>query len=451
MNQAYHNIYSQTSPKKSKLKSLFATFIYYLSLFLLTFSDYFNAGLSLTERNQVKVTIISGNSLAWIIVVVTAYVVDRNFHRLIFGKIGILYGLIISFYIFLGWLNGNLSTLLGEVLFWIWLPGGLAMFRVIANSFQPKVQLFSLLLVSSFLMFKMFTGSIADNMWDKIGEETRVYDLGGGKYSALIFIITAILLNLFRKRDRFLYFLVWLLVCLNAYTLLFVGSSRSGAIVLFFVIFFSFLGADDKIVKRIMTNKFFFSKKWLIRLIFIGIIVTSSLILYPNFYENLASSINKLYVFQRLFNPDDSSNLSSFMRILDAEEAIKQVVDDSIVSIFLGLGLGAKYWSSTGGMVNAVHIGVLTFFLKGGLILFSFIFYNLYIKFPKLFFLSLIKSKTLDPLKRNALLIVLPGVFGWSTLLMISGGIQPLTLMGLGIAFGVYLEIKKNGLSLFLR
>ena len=68
------------SKKKKYLQASFiklaATSILYVSLFLLTFSDFLNAQFDMEQRSAVKVGVASGTSLAFVILVCSAFLID---------------------------------------------------------------------------------------------------------------------------------------------------------------------------------------------------------------------------------------------------------------------------------------------------------------------------------------------------------------------------------------
>jgi len=80
------------------------------------------------------------------------------------------------------------------------------------------------------------------------------------------------------------------------------------------------------------------------------------------------------------------------------------------------------------------HIGIFTFLLKGGLVLFSFFAYIFYVKFPWLYV--------------KALLTVLPGVFAWSISILMEGRTTPIFTIALGFGLAAYYHFKKYGLRL---
>ena len=101
-----------TSKKKKYIQASFvklvATSIFYVSLFLLTFSDFLNAQFDIKQRSAVTVGVASGPFLAFVIFVGSALLLDTDFRRLLLGKTGILYGVVVIFYTWMGWrLVGN--------------------------------------------------------------------------------------------------------------------------------------------------------------------------------------------------------------------------------------------------------------------------------------------------------------------------------------------------------
>jgi len=120
--------------------------------------------------------------------------------------------------------------------------------------------------------------------------------------------------------------------------------------------------------------------------------------IFSDFIFNLISFLENSLLFGRFFG-DGSAQQSSEARIQEATEMIESLQG---IDWLLGRGIGANFRS----------------------------------------------FMALEPRKRTAILTVLPGVFGWATLLLLSGGYSSSDFFGVGSGLGAYLHIKKYGLNL---
>lgn len=443
------------SKKKKYLQASFiklaATSIFYVSLFLLTFSDFLNAQFDIEQRSAVKVGVASGTSLTFVILVGSAFFIDREFRRLLLGKTGIFYGAVVIFYTWMGWqLFGNsIDWIRMDLSICLWLIGGLAMFRILANSYRPKIQLTSLISVSTvFIYYSILLQAERMNALANAGVTERITDWNTWAYSSLLLPLTGIALGVLCRQGWFWTISILGLVAIHLYSLGFIGATRSVTLSLLTVVIFSAFGLSYHISNGALTTKSSLKqpKRLIYLLLLIGIFLVVA-VFFINFEQLFADLFQNSLIFERLFNPDHSTERSSQLRIEEAIEGI-QVFQDEIEFLF-GKGLGATFFSVLGYEINAFHIGILTFLLKGGLIMFGFVVFILYVKLPLLFIKSIVKPHRLDYLKRTALLTVLPGVFGWAVLLLLSGGYSQFNSLGIGFAFGAYSHIRKHGLGIF--
>lgn len=135
--------------QKGLFSKLLATLTFYVSLFLLTFSDFINAQFAITDRSTIKLGLFSGIILTLPILVGSAFLLDKEFRHLLLGKIGILYGFFVVFYALMGWrlVGNNIVWIREDLLVFLWPIGGMAMFSIVARSYRPKQQLASLIIV----------------------------------------------------------------------------------------------------------------------------------------------------------------------------------------------------------------------------------------------------------------------------------------------------------------
>ncbi|WP_262382308.1 hypothetical protein [Microcystis aeruginosa] len=200
-----------TISKKKKYRQasfikLAATSIFYVSLFLLTFSDFLNAQFDIKQRSTVKVGVASGTILAFVILVGSAFLIDREFRRLLLGKTGILYGAVVIFYTWMGWqLFGNsINWIIKDLYVCLWLIGGLAMFRILANSYRPKIQLTSIIFISTvFIYYSISLQAERINALDSAGLKERITDSSAWSYAGLLIPLFGIALGVLCRQGWF--------------------------------------------------------------------------------------------------------------------------------------------------------------------------------------------------------------------------------------------------------
>lgn len=119
------------------------------------------------------------------------------------------------------------------------------------------------------------------------------------------------------------------------------------------------------------------------------------------------------------------------------------------ISIVFGRGLGGTINSiiQKSNAVGAMHIGIANFWMKMGLVPFIFLSIFLFVKVPYLYFKTLFRPEEFTPFKRTANLVVLPTLFPWIVLLLISGGFGEVNFLFAGFAYLMHKEICRNGLE----
>jgi hypothetical protein len=330
----------------------------------------------------------------------------------------------------------------------LWLIGGLAMFRIIANSYRPKIQLTSLVSVSTvFIYYSISLQAERMNALANAGVTERITDWNTWAYSALLLPLTGIALGVLCRQGWFWTISILGLVAIHLYSVGFIGATRGAILTIAIVLICSAFGLSYRISDGVLTTKSSLKqpRRLIYLLLFIGIFF-----LVAVFFINLDllfDLFQNTLIFERLFNPDSATQRSSELRIEEAIGGLQSIQDE--FEFLFGKGLGATFFSVLGYEINAFHIGILTFLLKGGLILFVPVVFILYVKFPLLFIKSLLIPRAFNPLKRTALLTVLPGVFGWAFVLLSGGGWTPFNSLGVGFAFGAYSHIRKHGLGIF--
>jgi len=445
-------VYQPKVSRKAYGFKIISTIIFYISLLLLTFSDFLNAQFELEKRTVVRLGETSGMTVSFVILVTSALLIDRDFRRLLLGKTGIFYVAVVIFYTLMGWriFGNDISWIRMDLLTFLWPIGGLALFRIIVQSYRPKVQLMALIAVPTlYIYYAISLQAERMNVLSTAGLTARITDNSAYHYSALLLPLTGIALGVLCRQGWLLRILILGLVAIHLYSLGFIGATRSIVLCILTVLVFSSFGLSYTISEGVLTSKSSLRKpKQFTYLLLIVSIFILSITVFIEFQQMFISFFQNSLIFDRFFDSQNYNSQRNYeLRIEEAIDGIKYFQD--ILEIVFGKGLGSTFPSILGYEINAFHIGVLTFLLKGGIIMFSCVVFTLYIKLPLLFIKSVVKPHRLDYLKRTALLTVLPGVFGWAVLLLLSGGYSPFNFLGVGFAFGTYSHIRKHGLGIF--
>lgn len=119
------------------------------------------------------------------------------------------------------------------------------------------------------------------------------------------------------------------------------------------------------------------------------------------------------------------------------------------MSIIFGRGLGGTINSiiQKSNAVGTMHIGIANFWMKMGLVPFVLVSIFLFVKVPYVYIKTLFNPENFAPFKRTANLVVLPAIFPWILLLLISGGFGEGNFLFAGFVYLMHKEICKNGLE----
>ncbi|MFN6300463.1 MAG: hypothetical protein ACK4WI_22625 [Microcystis sp.] len=440
--------------KKNK-KSEFAYFIreifinisLYLGIFLFLYADFVKSGVGLEERGVALRNVPTGISIMAISVICgAAFYFDKDFRRLLFGKLGIIYLAVLFIYTLIGWqLFGNdIYFVKNDLLIFLYLIYGLGLFRLIVKSHYAKLNLMILTISVCLLLYNYIWQAALRLGVNEAGLSIRAIDWEAVNFLPLAMILIGIGIGVFHRAGLIWAIIIWGLVLLMVYSLVFLGATRSAALVLLNVVITSALTLFYRVSSGIITPP---SSSLLLRhltSIFLLIAAFIIIVVFSDFIFDIVAFFQNTLIYERFFT-DDASN-SNEERISEAIVGIESLQD---IEWLFGRGIGANYWSPVGVGYQAFsfHIGIFTFLLKGGLPLFLLCVYFLYIKFPQLYIKALLRPYAFDDRNRTALLIVLPSIFAWAVILLIYGGFIVSSFIGLGISLGAYLHIKKYGLN----
>jgi hypothetical protein len=392
-----------------------------------------------TEGDRVE-GVTSHLIIALCIAIFTAFIADKDYRKILLGKWGLSYWMVMLFYSVIGLIQGNNYIFFRADIGTLgWLIGGLALFRLMIKLPNSILHLFLFILIGT-LVIQYSQLVVLENPNYDLKYLGRV--IGEGNilfyYSALLIVPTGIGLGILVRRN-----IVWMLsilslVGLHFYNGAFLSGTRSVALYLIIILIVSSINLSYEVSQGVITLKKSKYAKF-ISLITMFMALTALLVLTGSLFsgENVLA--------ERAIGGDGDQ--SSLLRLLELSAALSQLNEFQLV---IGGGIGYSFDSILGYQTNLLHIGIFTFLLKGGILLFSIVVVFLYIRLPMLFLAAWLKPLSFDPKVRTAILVVLPGIFAWIFLLTISGGYNQYNFLGVGFGFGTFLHICDYGLNKFL-
>lgn len=442
INLPSYSINVNLKSKNNQIAKIITTLCFYISLFLLLINDWVNAGLDDDDGRRI-ITL-----LGMVFAVVSTFLLDGESRKSLLGKVSLFYGFALLIYTFMGWAiwSNDIKSIIKDLSAFGAVYAGFALFRLIIKSYHPKFQLLSLVFfVTVVLFYNYYLEGIRLKITNfGIDKRLQVYGVGG-PYRGFLDIINGISIGILCRIGWGWSILVWGLLSVRAYCALFFLASKGGTISIIVLVILSCLVLGYKLSNGILETQSSIFNPQRLTLVFLGIGIILAVFVFSNF--NFGDVFENLLITKRF---SDSDTTTSDLRIEEAASGLKSMQD---LDWILGRGMGANYERSFQdrdgrSIFTTFHIGIFSFLIKGGIILFTVCTYFLFIKFPLLFYKALLTPNALDPKKRTALLLVLPGIFAWSFSLLTSGHLTPIFCLPLGFAFGAYSHIRKYGLCI---
>ncbi|MBD2101742.1 hypothetical protein [Leptolyngbya sp. FACHB-261] len=368
--------------------------------------------------------------MALLLPVGCAFYVDPMFRSWLTSPWGICYILAMIYYAILGILQEFDALFFASDLYLvIALLTGMALFRLAMRLPNPEFHFSVPALVSTFILHYAYLYAVPVS---EVFESARLLTQNniGYVYSAVLLPLTGLGLGTLARKNLVWFGVFLLSIVIHVYNGVLVGSTRSIALSLATVLLFSTVGALYKIHQGVITKaKSVYGKSIILA------VICSLGILLAILSGNLFATSSTIAARQN----DDTGAL----RIIEKDSAFAELSD---FQYYFGGGLGHTFQSTQGYESSALHISIYTFWLKFGGIVFWPIAIFLYIVMPLTFFIAWLKPDYFDSKLRSAILVVLPGLFGWVFLLSISGGYSEHSFLGAGFSLGVFLHVKQQGL-----
>jgi hypothetical protein len=442
--------YTLSKRKSNFLKKTITTLCFYISLFLLVGSHLLNAGIEVENRQ----TLFQGmTALGIVFSVVSTFLLDVESRKLLLGKVSIFYGSALLIYTLIGWIlwNNDTKFIAIDLSAFLAVYAGFALFRLLLKSYYPKIQLVLLIFLGSLVIYlNLYLEAVRLKLLSTVGQEMRVAGFkGAGQYNAFLDVVNSFAIVVLCRAGWAWNIIVWGLVIFRAYSMLFLNARRSATISIIVLVLLSVLVLSYRLSNGILSNNSSIFNIQRLRLIFVCFGI---LLIFLGFGEfNLGKLFGHTLIEKRLFNPSASAKLSTELRFVEVNYGIESMQD---IDWIFGRGMGASFVKPaliTGynnSLGNTFHIGIFSFLIKGGLILFLPCLYIIFFRIPLLFYTALIKPNAFNPQRRTALLSILPGLISWSVSLLTVGHLLPILCLPIGFAFAVYSHVEKNGLRL---
>ena len=412
---------------------------YYLATLLFMYQDYLNIGAMKATDERIVATafgFLQYPDISLVLVIGYAVLFAPKFRANLRSKSGVAFFVFLAAYSCLGVLMGNeIGMVRTDLRVWGWGIGGLAMFRIAMKMRRPTLHILALCLLAGVMLY-VSAISIKNQMGiGQAMENVRVWDLNVFCYSGMMIPLLGLVLSLVTLRGVFSFIGAVLAFCLYFDGAVLIGATRSLAIGLFVVCLSASVSLlfhrDEKQITDNISPRAF----WIGLATVVGALAVVATL--------LGFAFSGSTVLANRFS-DDQDVASGTDRIVELQDGLRQL------GFFKGLtggGLGCTFESIFDYRSISFHITIFTFLLKFGVLPFAVIVVTLYLILPLKFLQAFLRPATLSPSTRTALLVVLPSVFGWVAILSTSGGYDMYYAIGIGMAAGVFAEIKAHGLT----
>ena len=416
-----------------------AFFTYYLTIGLFVYLDVINIGAQKGAEGRIAVAFLGflpHADIALCLALGFAATFDPSFRSAVLSRQSICLLAFLGAFSILGVLMGNaINWLRADLRVWMWLYGGLALFRILMNLRRPGWHLLGICLIAGLILcLSAHAGRDQMNIAQSLNNE-RVWDVNVFNFSGMMLPLLGLVFGAATTRNLLCFLGTLLAFALFFYGGVIVGATRSLAIALAVVCASASLGLLFQRSKTQITSRLSPRAAWVGLLMLCGALAVAATLFGAAFSSSTVLS-------DRLSG--DADVRSGLDRIVELEDALQQL---GPVKTVLGGGLGYTFQSIFDYTAISTHLTLFTILLKFGVVPFLLITAYLYLYLPGKFAQALLRPASMPPSLRTALLVTLPGVFAWLTIFAMSGGYDTYYSIGLGMSLGVFLEIKAHGLA----
>jgi len=334
-----------------------------------------------------------------------------------------------------GILNGNRrNDIADDLRVWLWLVGGAAFFQTLAAN---RCVLGGLLAASILFCLLMHLGAaypMATLQIASAGE--RAYDSHVFNYSLVLSIIAPLFFFLGGLRSWIWNAVATAFVFLIVHDAVILGATRSIAVSMAALVAFTIPSLWK--VSAIQSGRT--SARLRMRLTAIAMALTCVALVLVCLGRVMTS---RSAIAERFASPQ--SAISNEGRI---EEAMVMTQEFSLEEWLVGRGFGGMT-SGPGNlyMASGLHIGVLTFLLKGGVIVLAISLVTFYVALPLRYAAAWLRRPARVTPKDVGVMCITPGIAGWLVMLAMSGGYSVYASFGVGVCLAAYGVLRSQGPS----
>ncbi len=317
--------------------------------------------------------------------------------------------------------KNNLFYVAEDIRVWLWVLGGAAFFRALAARKCAVGGLCAAALVFGLIMH---LGTTHPMQVDQVSHGSeRAYDAHLFNYSLLLSIIAPLLLILGALRSWVWITVAGSLILLIIYDGVVLGATRSIAIS---------VGAMHALIvpslwKLSLTLPEKLRARSRLRLTAVGLLLSCTLLL-PICCGRILGAGSAI---AGRFSGSRETQASNEGRILEAQGMVRGLSSEEWL---MGRGLGGQA-RAVGSYITtfALHFGVLTFLLKGGVVMLIAAFMTLFVVLPLRYAIACLRRSNNVTDRDIGIICVMPGLAAWLAMLTISGGYSVYASFGVGV------------------
>ena len=414
-----------------------------VSFFLLLLDPVFSIGVDPIYIQRVYLLGMPASDYALMLMLITFMVNIKKITAFINKKILVLFGILFFYFLFQGVIiNGatNFSIYNSDIRTLLWFYGGIAFAYALIKT-DRIIQILKIIVIVSTILIvissiysigysEYMQGLTNDN--ERIGHP-NIYILGAWIFLPIILLFNITPPKLSEK------LIPLTSIILYFYFVAILSGTRSSTIICFAV--FMLFTISLKIRTNNSTINIVKVKQGYKLFILILLFLT---IIYSMFYLGE-------YRLGRFLTIFDSKALASDSR---AFEFLSFFTQSNLQQLIFGRGLGGSISSPTynGELTPTIHIGIMNFWMKMGILPFLLVSYILFIKIPIKYLRSFnsIKSNK-GNYYQTANIVILSTLFPWIISLLISGGYGEINFLFVGFSMYFYGMVKTYGIHSILK
>ena len=422
------------------MNKIFSNVLFYIVLLLFVAKMIMGAGVNPSHISSATILGIPLQDISLLLALIIYFFQMKTINHICKNEVLILLITVGVFYYLLGvtQLSGNSINIMNHDLrIFLWLIGGISIGYLLTSTKAIVVNLKILLILLSMII--IIASVTAGGYYLNYGYNiNRIHHPSIYIASGLMFPL--IIISMFFTRGKLKNKLVPMFAFTSfIYFGVFQSTTRSLLIVAVVLAILLYISFNINIFtirlrhKNISTN----SKTIFLIIISVGVVI-------------FLSSLNeyKLNRFSTIANMQVVFSNSRWVEVLDFFRG------SSLYQLILGRGMGGRINSNIYeyDLAGTIHIGIMNFWLKFGVLPFLFVVYKLYYKWARILLNSYKRIKnSCDDDDSYLNFIFISSLVPWMLLLLMSGGYSVGNSMILGLVYYLYRHAKTVGISNFIK